>query len=112
MDDKKEVFSFARAFSNEKGAFGSFLLCFIPGFFGLFCGDAIIHREVHKFGKYFIVFLGISAATSILYFIAKFLAYRTNIFPRLKRRERFHATAFFVLFFLTCAAYMAFMVLL
>ena len=36
MDKKnKNVdLSFNRAFSNEKGAFGSFLLLFLPGFFG------------------------------------------------------------------------------
>lgn len=50
--------------------------------------------------KSIVFFLVVSAVGSVLYFIAKFLAYRTKLFPKFKRRESFHVLSFFLLFLL------------
>ena len=101
MDDKnkKEELSFNRAFSNEKGALGSFLLLFLPGFFGAICLLDIIQGRFTW--RSIVFFLVVSAVCSVLYFIAKFLAYHTKIFSNFKKREKFHVICFFslILFF-------------
>ena len=100
MDKKnKNVdLSFNRAFSNEKGAFGSFLLLFLPGIFGAICLLDIIQGRFTW--RSIVFFLVVSAVGSVLYFIAKFLAYRTKLFPKFKKRESFHVLSFFLLFLL------------
>ena len=100
MDKKnKNVdLSFNRAFSNEKGAFGSFLLLFLPCFFGAICLLDII--EGRFTWRSIVFFLVISAVCSVLYFIAKYLAYSTKLFPKFKRRGLLHMLSFFILFLL------------
>jgi hypothetical protein len=107
MNDKKDGFLNAHAFSNEKGAFGKFLLFLLPGFFGGTCFNDIIHGRLTWYSIGF--FLVVSAISSILYFITECLAYRTKLFPKFKRRELFHLLSFFLLFVLSAAVFMAIM---
>lgn len=111
MDDKnrKVDLSFDRAFSNEKGAFGSFLLLFLPGFFGAVCLNDIIRKRFTW--NSIVFFLVVSAVCSVLYFIAKFLAYRTKLFPKYKKRESLHMISFFLLLLLTAIIYFLIMVI-
>ena len=111
MDKKnKNVdLSFNRAFSNEKGTFGSFLLLFLPCFFGAICLLDII--EGRFTWRSIVFFLVISAVCSVLYFIAKYLAYSTKLFPKFKRRESFHVLSFFLLVLLTVIIYFLIMII-
>ena len=110
MEKEKWSFLNAHAFSQEKGAFWKFLLFLLPGFFGGTClNDIIQGRFTWSSIVYFLV---ASVVFSVMYFIAKFLAYRTKLFPKFKRRETFHVIAFFLLFLLACAAFLAIMVLI
>ena len=105
MNDKKDGFLSAHAFSNEKGALGKFLLFLLPGFFGGTCLNDIIRGRLTWYSIGF--FVGVSAISSILYFITECLAYRTKLFPKFKRRELFHILSFFLFFVLSAAIFVA-----
>ena len=98
MGKQKCSFLNAHAFSNEEGAWGKFLLFLLPGFFGAICLLDIIQGRFTW--RSIVFFLVVSAVCSVLYFISKFLAYRTKLFPKFKRRESFHVLSFFLLFLL------------
>ena len=98
MGKQKCSFLNAHAFSNEEGALGKFLMFLLPGFFGAICLLDIIQGRFTW--RSIVFFLVVSAVCSVLYFISKFLAYRTKLFPKFKRRESFHVLSFFLLFLL------------
>ena len=98
MEKQKWSFLNAHAFSNEKGAWGKFLLFLLPGFFGGTCLNDIIQGRFTWRSIGF--FLGTSVVCLILYFITEYLAYRTNLFPKFKKRGLLHMLSFFILFLL------------
>ena len=94
----------AHVFSNEKGSIAKFLVWMsillfidIPSDF-LF--DKIYLRENFKWGEYVLTYLIFAAASTIIYFISRLLAYRTHIFPKAKYREAIHGVSFFLLLLL------------
>ena len=91
----------AHIFSNEKGSIAKFLVYMsiflvidIPGDL-IF--DKVYLREGFKWGKYLLTYLIFAAVLTIIYFISRWLAYRTKIFPNAKYREAIHGVSFFLL---------------
>ena len=95
----------AHVFSNEEGSIAKFLVC-MPIFlvidipFDIFL-DKDYLMENFKWGEYILTYLIFAAALTIIYFISRFLAYRTNIFPKAKYREAIHGVSFFILIILS-----------
>ena len=94
----------AHVFSNEKGSIAKFLvwmsiLLFIDIPSDLFF-DKIYLKENFKWGEYVLTYLIFAAASTIIYFISRWLAYRTKIFPNAKYREAIHGVSFFLLLIL------------
>lgn len=95
----------AHVFSNEEGSIAKFLVGMsiflaidIP--FDLFF-DKVYLKEYFKWGEYVLTYLIIAAVLTIIYFISRFLAYRTHIFPKAKYREAIHGVSFFLLLVLS-----------
>ena len=95
----------AHVFSNEEGSIAKFLVCMsislaidIP--FDLFF-DKVYLKEYFKWVEYVLTYLIIAAVLTIIYFISRFLAYRTHIFPKAKYREAIHGVSFFILIILS-----------
>jgi len=91
----------AHIFSNEKGSIAKFLV-YMSIFVTIdipsdFIFDKIYLREDFKWGEYVLEHLIFAAALTIIYFISRWLAYRTNIFPNAKYREAIHGVSFFLL---------------
>ena len=91
----------AHVFSNEKGSIAKFLV-YMSIFVTIdipsdFIFDKIYLREDFKWGEYVLEHLIFAAALTIIYFISRWLAYRTNIFPNAKYREAIHGVSFFLL---------------
>ena len=90
----------AHIISNEKGSIAKFLVYlaiflvieFIDGFF-----DKVHLKESFEWGEYVLEYLILAAVLTIIYFISRWLAYRTNIFPNAKYREAIHGVSFFLL---------------
>ena len=95
----------AHVFSNEEGSIAKFLVCMsiflaidIP--FDLFF-DKVYLKEYFKWGEYILIHLVFAAFLTIIYFISRFLAYRTHIFPKAKYREAIHGMSFFLMLILS-----------
>ena len=91
----------AHIFSNEKGSIAKFLV-YMSIFVTIdipsdFIFDKIYLRDDFKLGEYVLEHLIFAAALTIIYFISRWLAYRTNIFPNAKYREAIHGVSFFLL---------------
>ena len=95
----------AHVFSNEKGAIAKFLVYMsillaidIPFDFIL---DKVHLKEGFRWREYVLTYLIFAAALTIIYFISRLLAYRTNIFPKAKYSEAIHGVSFFLLMLLS-----------
>ena len=91
----------AHIISNEKGSIAKFFVYLaiflaidIPGDF-IF--DKVYLRESFKWGEYVLEYLIFAAVLTLIYFISRWLAYRTKIFPNAKYREAIHGVSFFLL---------------
>ena len=87
-------------FSQEEGSITKFFICL-----GLFCafilGDGIVTSHIdgepiHWTNGLLVVAI-IAAVATAAYFITRFLAYRTKIFPGTKIREGIHGLSFIFL---------------
>ena len=95
----------AHVFSNEEGSIAKFLV-YMSIFVTIdipsdFIFDKIYLREDFKWGEYVLEHLIFAAALTIIYFISRWLAYRTKIFPNAKYREAIHGVSFFILLILS-----------
>ena len=95
----------AHVFSNEEGSIAKFFVCVTIGLaidipFDLFF-DKDYLKEYFKWREYVLTYLIFAAVLTIIYFISRFLAYRTHIFPKAKYREAIHGVSFFILFILS-----------
>ncbi len=92
MDEKKKSFLNVSSFSKEKGAIAHFLFYCLIGYIGVSFISPILDG---RFRWYTVVTsLIVFAYFAGLYFISRFLAYRTKVFPKLSSREAFHARCF------------------
>ena len=94
----------AHVFSNEEGSIAKFLV-YMSFFFAIVIPeliyDKVYLRENFKWGKLVLEYLIIAAVVTIIYFISRWLAYRTKIFPNAKYREAIHGVSFFILLILS-----------
>ena len=94
----------AHVFSNEEGSIAKFLV-YMSFFFAIdipeLIYDKVYLRENFKLGKLVLEYLIIAAVVTIIYFISRWLAYRTKIFPNAKYREAIHGVSFFILLILS-----------
>ena len=94
----------AHVFSNEEGSIAKFLVsmgCYVAA---CFTADLISHDYLKKPFNWcgvLILYLCFAAVLTAIYFVARFLAYRTNIFPKAKYREAIHGVSFFILIILS-----------
>ena len=90
----------AHVFSNEEGSIAKFFVCM--GCYIVACITAELisfgfRKEPFNWGGILILYLCFAAVLTAVYFISRFLAYRTNIFPKAKYREAIHGVSFFLL---------------
>ena len=94
----------AHVFSNEEGSIAKFLV-YMSFLFAIdipeLIYDKVYLRENFKWGKLVLEYLIIAAVVTIIYFISRWLAYRTKIFPNAKYREAIHGVSFFILLILS-----------
>ena len=95
----------AHVFSNEEGSIAKFLV-YMSIFVTIdipsdFIFDKVYLEENFKWGEYILIHLVFAAFLTIIYFISRFLAYRTHIFPKAKYREAIHGVSFFLLLILS-----------
>jgi hypothetical protein len=91
--------------SNEEGSIAKFLV-YMSIFLAIdistdFIFDQIHLKECFKWGEYVLTYLIFAAVLTLIYFISRFLAYRTHIFPKTENREGIHGVSFFLLLVLS-----------
>ncbi len=95
----------AHVFSNEEGSIAKFLVG-MSIFVAIdipcdFIFEKVYLKEYFKWGEYVLTHLVFAAVLTTIYFISRFLAYRTHIFPKAKYREAIHGVSFFILIVLS-----------
>ena len=110
MDEQKKSFLNVSSFSKEKGAIAHFLFYCLIGYIGVTFIYPIIDGRFrwHTAVYGLIVFAYVAA----LYFISRFLAYRTKVFPKLSSREAFHARCFLILTLLSFLIFVSVIIIL
>ena len=110
MDEKKKSFLNVSSFSKEKGAIAHFLFYCLIGYIGVSFISPILDG---RFRWYTVVTsLIVFAYFAGLYFISRFLAYRTKVFPKLSSREAFHARCFLILTLLSFLIFVSVIIIL
>ncbi len=87
----------AHIFSNEKGSIAKFFI-YLGTFAALILGDGIITSliaddPIHWVDGLLVVSILITVVTAV-YFLTRFLAYRTKVFPKTENREGIHGVSF------------------
>ncbi len=94
----------AHVFSNGKGAIAKFFVA-LAGFAAAQLAAQILtsltFKEPVHWGESFLVLSIILAAVTVVYFLTRFLAYRTKIFPKTENREGIHGVSFIFLMILS-----------
>ena len=90
----------AHIFSNEEGSIAKFFVTavtYAPAIYASNILTSLIEKEPFKWGESLLVILIIVALITAVYFITRFLAYRTKIFPKTENREGIHGVSFIFL---------------
>ena len=90
----------AHIFSNEKGSIAKFFVTAATYAAALYASHILtwlIEKEPFKWLESLWVILIIVALITAVYFITRFLAYRTKIFPKTENREGIHGVSFIFL---------------
>ena len=94
----------AHVFSNEEGSIAKFFV-HVASFVGALLTaeflSSITFKEAFKWKENILSSIILFAFLTVVYFIARFLAYRTKIFPKAKYREAIHGVSFFILIILS-----------
>ena len=91
-------------FSNEKGSIAKFFVTAVTYAAAIYTSNiltSLIEKEPFKWGESLLMILIIVAIITAVYFITRFLAYRTKIFPKTENREGIHGVSFIFLLILT-----------
>lgn len=94
----------AHVFSNEEGSIAKFFVYAASYVSSILIADilvAITSKEAFNWKENILSSIILFAFLTVVYFIARFLAYRTNIFPKAKYREAIHGVSFFILIILS-----------
>lgn len=94
----------AHVFSNEEGSIAKFFVA-LAGFAAAQLAAHILTsltlKEPVHWGESLLVLSIILAAVTVVYFLTRFLAYRTKLFPKTENREGLHGVSFIFLLLLT-----------
>ena len=94
----------AHVFSNGKGAIAKYFVA-LAGFAAAQLAAQILtsltFKEPVHWGESILVLSVILAAVTVVYFLTRFLAYRTKIFPKTENREGVHGVSFIFLMILS-----------
>ena len=93
----------AHIFSNEEGSVAKFFVTAATYASALYASHiltSLIEKEPFKWLESLWVILIIVALITAVYFITRFLAYRTKIFPKTENREGIHGVSFIFLMIL------------
>ena len=109
MDEQIKSFLNVSSFSKKKGAIAHFLFYSL-----IMCICSFIYPIIDgRFRWYMAVYgLIVFAYVAALYFISRFLAYRTKVFPKLSSREAFHARCFLILTLLSFLIFVSVIIIL
>ena len=91
----------AHVFSNEEGSIAKFFVsmgCYVAACFTAELLSLDFMKKPFDWCGILVLHLCFAAVLTAIYFISRFLAYRTNIFPKAKYREAIHGVSFFILF--------------
>ena len=94
----------AHIFSNEEGSIAKFIVTaatYAAAIYASHILTSLIEKEPFKWGESLLVILIIVALITAVYFITRFLAYRTKIFPKTENREGVHGVSFIFLMLLS-----------
>ena len=87
----------AHIFSNEKGSIAKFFVTaatYAAAMYASYILTSLIEKEPFRWGESLLVLSIILAAVTVVYFLTRFLAYRTKIFPNTENREGIHGVSF------------------
>ena len=90
----------AHIFSNEEGSIAKFFVTaatYAAAMYASHVLTSLIEKVPFKWGESLLVILIIVALITAVYFITRFLAYRTKIFPKTENREGVHGVSFIFL---------------
>ena len=99
----------AHIFSNEEGSIAKFFVTaatYAAAIYASHILTSLIEKEPFKWGESLLVILIIVALITAVYFITRFLAYRTKIFPKTENREGVHGVSFIFLLVLTIVLFL------
>lgn len=94
----------AHVFSNEEGSIAKFFIALATYLAGMLTAGIItflIEKEPFPWGTSLLTALIIAAFVTVIYFIARFIAYRTRLFPKTENREGIHGVSFIFLLILS-----------
>lgn len=90
----------AHIFSNEEGSIAKFFVTvatYAAAMYASHILTSLIEKIPFKWGESLLVILIIVALITAVYFITRFLAYQTKIFPKTENREGMHGVSFIFL---------------
>ena len=91
-------------FSNEEGSIAKFFVAmasFAASVLTASILTSLIEKEPFQWKNCLLAIAILMAVVTVVYFIARLLAYRTKIFPKTENREGFHGVSFIFLLLLT-----------
>ena len=94
----------AHVFSNEEGSIAKFFVAmasFAASVLTASILTSLIEKEPFQWEACLLTIAILMAVVTVVYFIARLLAYRTKIFPKTENREGFHGESFIFLLLLT-----------
>ena len=101
----------AHVFSNEEGSIAKFFIALATYLAGMLTAGIItflIEKEPFPWGTSLLTALIIAAFVTVIYFIARFIAYRTRLFPKTENREGIHGVSFIFLLIITFVLFSVF----
>ena len=94
----------AHVFSNKEGSIAKFFVAmasFAASVLTASILTSLIEKEPFQWKAYLLTIAILMAVVTVVYFIARFLAYRTRLFPKTENREGVHGVSFIFLLLLT-----------
>ena len=87
----------AHAFSNEEGSIAKFFIVLALYSVWQYCMElttSLLDKRPFEWWGALMMVLAIAAFATVAYFITRFLAYQTKIFPKTENREGIHGVSF------------------
>ena len=101
----------AHVFSNEEGSIAKFFLNLATYSSAMYFSNflvSVIEKEPFKWWGSLKVLLMTMALVTAMYFITRFIAFHTKIFPKTENREGIHGVSFIFLMILTIVLLLVF----